>query len=195
MPTKNGLQMITFETVSEPSALNAKKQWIHAKRGATPLNIAAGLGHPEWASVIAKNAGVRSTTTKLKEGFRVRVPTRSAGNSLNVLCDDLPPNITDGYAQYEIVARPGRTGVNKFDGFNPVVMTLNIRFEAYLSRDGSGVEIAIGKLERMAGRGAFAGSGHGPPAIVAITTTNDKGHVVPLIPAIYQSTGPSSPLW
>jgi hypothetical protein len=58
-----------------------------------------------------------------------------------------------------------------------------------VSRDfGQSVEDDIELLERMAGRGTFQGAASGPPPVLHVSSTDDQGNMVGLIPRSYQWT-------
>jgi hypothetical protein len=115
--------------------------------------------------------------------------------------DNLAPTVTDGFAIWNIVSRPQRVAFTVLSGYNPVVMTVPIMFDA-LSDDpltswsapteasrAAGVERAIQQLEWMAGRGKlYASDGNvGAPAqgdspIVSVSSTNGAGVETNLIP-------------
>ena len=53
-------------------------------------------------------------------------PGQSGGpQQVNVLLGDTPPQITDGYAQWQSIGRPLSRGVTVFQGFNPATMLLD----------------------------------------------------------------------
>lgn len=121
----------------------------------------------------------------------------------NVLCDDAAPTVTGGYAKITTLDRSERAGLSVFTGYDPSGMELAIRFESTDSRgsfhgaDGSLIERDITLLEQMAGRGQIAGAAVGAPPLVRVTTTDVRGHTVPLIPLNYQRTSgnPNGPIW
>jgi hypothetical protein len=140
---------------------------------------------------------ISSITKKLTRN-RVKVPGKARPSSgFSVLAGDQPPRVVGGYAKFATVDRPARTGLTTFTGYDPVTMEVPIQFDAFASRDGSSVEDAIAELERMAGRGAFAGAAVGPPAVIHVSTTDADGKVIPLIPLNYQtsSENESAPFW
>jgi hypothetical protein len=196
MPQWNGMQLITFATELDENQ-SFRSTWVTAKRGQTILGVVATFGHPELAYQVARMNGIRSYMSKLTHGERLKLPGTFSTVSFNVLSDAVPSTITDGYAVYEIVNRPGRVGINKFDGYNPVAMQLNLQFEAYQGQNGTDVENSISKLERMGCRGQFAGTGQSPPPAVRVSTTDNHGQPVWCIPSNYQWSphNPSAPLW
>ena len=76
-------------------------------------------------------------------------------------------------------------------------MEIPIRFEQVRGRDGAGVEDRIALLERMAGRGNFKGASAGAAAILRISTTDNTGRILPLVPPNYQWSpqNPAAPQW
>jgi hypothetical protein len=113
------------------------------------------------------------------------------------LAGDSAPSISGGYAKLGTLDRPERVGLTTFDGYDPITLTIPVRFEAFVSGDSASLEQQMSVLERMAGRGALSGAGIGPPPVVRVTVTGAAGAVVPLIPSAYQSTpqNPSAPLY
>jgi len=173
--------------------------WVTAHRGQTCAIIAMNLGYPDYRGEIAKLNHV-AAYHRFKHHTRVKVPNvLKKGETLDVMGDDMaPPTISDGYALLQVVARPGMVGVAQFMGYNPLVMDVPVRFQAVDYSDALGNEMDIMMLERMAGRGNFAGSGRGAPPVLRLTTTDNNGNIVPLIPLNYQwnsSMHTSGPLW
>lgn len=199
MPRSTLGQLITFATEISADETFAAYLWVTAKRGDTPRKIAARRGHPERGVVIAQLNKLRSEWTKIKPGRRIRIPgNMKQGDSFDVLPQDmLRPLVTAGYATYQTVARPGQLGVNQFMGYDPLVLSVPIQFEATGDRSGDGVEADITTLERMAGRGNFKGAAAGPPAVIRISVTDAYGKIVPLVSPSYQWSpqNPSAPLW
>jgi hypothetical protein len=181
--------------------------YYYAKKGRqTFAKIAADLSHPELAREIADLNGYSNIYHRLPVGFKLRVPGNARkGFQFKALAGDTPPTITDGYANWDVVERSQRTGLTVFRGYNPIVMSIAIQFEGYLSgtrMDGQpygGVQIErdIKLLERMGGRGAFKGAAVGPPPVIRVSTTGDRGEVVPLVPYNFQFSAQNKtpPLW
>jgi hypothetical protein len=191
-----GAQLITFAV--QQFAGSSGYIWINARKGQTCAQIAAQRGHPEERQLVASLNHV-AAYYRFKHPRRIKLPaTLKAGDTFDVMGDDMaPPVITDGYAILQVVARPGMVGVAQFMGYNPLAMDVPIRFEATNKADGSGVESDIATLERMAGRGNFAGSGQQAPPVIRLSTTDNAGNVVPLIPLNYQwnIANAGAPLW
>jgi hypothetical protein len=171
-------QQITFAMETDTDRHYRGSIWIDVKVGDTIRAIAARRGHPEEASSIAKLNKVRSTRTVLRhrphrkhDKHRIKVPAQMrASERFHVLAGDDPPRIVEGYAQFDTVDRPQRTST--------------------LERD-------IALLERMAGRGNFAGAAVGPPPVIRLSVTDNSGKIVPLIPVNYQwsSDNAHAPVW
>jgi hypothetical protein len=193
-----GRQMITFGTESEEDRRYIRYVRIRARANDTPQRIANRLGHPEDGDTIRRLNNLRSRYTKIRKDREIRVPGKARpGGALSVMAADEPPKITAGYAKFSTVDRPHRTGITKFDGYDPIQMDVKVVFEAFTLQDGSGIEEDIEKLERMAGRGRYSGSGSGPPAVIHCSTTRGD-ELVPLVPITYQRDdflNPSGPLW
>lgn len=199
-------QQITFSIENDADQDYRRYIWVDTRVGDTIRKIVARRGHPEDARAVAKLNSVRSTTKVLRhkprkkgDKTRIRVPGElRAGDRFHVLAGDQPPQVVGGYAKFETVDRPGRTGLTMFSGYDPITMRVPIRFEAFQDRDQSGeLERDIALLERMAGRGDFPGAAVGPPPVIRLATTNNKGEIVPLIPLNYQwsSENAKAPVW
>jgi hypothetical protein len=127
----------------------------------------------------------------------IRLPgTMAQGFFFQVLAGDKPPVVKKAYAEFDTVKVPGRVALNRFLGYPPIEIDLDIQFEAF-GQEGSnpgfipnqgGIEDRITMLERMGGRGLYPGSGFGPPAVIVVNTTDNAGNIVPLIPVAYQWT-------
>lgn len=199
MPRTTVGQQITLETVRAPAFQYTQYTFIRAQRGDTCTKIASRRKHPDLARQILKlNPNVRDihgnklrhVYQKIKHGTRIRLPgILTPGNVVNVLCDDPPPIVTDGYAIYESVALPGRRYYNKFDGYDPVSINIPVQWDAFASHDTAAVsqiESDIAAIERMAGIGNFKGARIGAPCVIAIRVTDNHGNTVPLVPPYYQ---------
>lgn len=192
-------QLITFSVEVDPDQPVAKWAWIDIKKGDTVQKIASRRGHPEDARRIADANGIRSVRSPFSGHGkkRIKVPGES-DIVVHVLAGDAPPRIIGGYAKLDTQDRPGRTGLTTFTGYDPVTMEIPVRFDTVATTgQGADIEDDIALLERMAGRGAYAGAAVGPPPIVRVSTTNAKGEIVPLVPANYQwsASNPGAPLW
>jgi hypothetical protein len=218
MPTGRFGQLITFASELDPDENYTKYVWVRARPHDTIKKIAARRGHPDMASEILKlnkgrkilpvvkvhgkiskhQPGVRSIKQRLRANAAVRLPgTLKPGTSLSVTAGENRPKVTGGYAKYDIVDVPGRVGLNRFDGYDPLVISVPVQFEGYAVGDGQLIETQIRNLERMAGRGHFHGAAFGPPAVIRVSVTDSHGNVVPLIPANYQWSpkNPHAPLY
>lgn len=109
----------------------------------------------------------------------------TGGYSFTCLAGDGAPTITDGFAQINVVARPRQKAYTQPAGYNPIVMTIPIRFEAAIvpsspSTNAVAVERDIQILEGMAGRGKFVSSNQsvhtaeGDPPIVQVYGVSAK---------------------
>jgi hypothetical protein len=205
MPVSSLGQLITFATEQDADMKHPEYIWVQVKVGDTVRKIAARRGHPEDARAIAKLNKIRSVTRVLlhrpkRQGdrTRIRVPgTLRRSDVFHVLAGDSPPRLVAGYQKLTVIDRPGRTGLTHFEGYDPLTMEVPIRFEQFIGRDGEGVEERIARLERMAGRGNFKGASAGSAAIIRIATTDNAGHVIPLVPPNFQwsQQNPSAPQW
>jgi len=219
MPVSAIGQQITFAVEYDADDPPPAVVWIRAKHGDTIAKIAGRRGHPEWkADILALNKGrdvlphpkrqpghkappiprLRNVKQTLRTGASIRLPGQMKGGTyLNVTAGDNPPKITAGYAKYDTVDVPGRVGLSRFDGYDPIQMDIPIQFENYAAQVGATIEDNIVILERMAGRGKYPGSHVGPPAVIRVSVTDNHGNVVPLIPPNYQwsQKNQTAPLW
>lgn len=167
-------------------------RYIHVtKADRTIADIAAKYAHREQAQYIANLNGIRWVESKLKIGRLIKVPDGlRKSDALHVYAGDTAPTVMGGYAKIDVVARTERTGLSIFQGYDPITLSIPIRFEAddvnvNGDRKGQQVEDDIKKLERMAGRGEFGGAAVGPPPLVRISTTGSNSRPIPLIPSNY----------
>lgn len=197
MPVNKFGQLITFSIEADPDDPALGWQWIHVKKGDTVQKVASRRGHPELARKIANANGIRSVRTKFKKARRLKVPRLTrATDVFSVLAGDRPPTPVGGYAKFSILDRPGRVGHSRFEGYDPIAIEVDIRFENYIEGEGVDIERDIALLERMAGRGVGTDA-QGPPPIIRVSTTSSTGEIVPLIPKNYQwsQDNPGAPLW
>ena len=182
----------------------------------TVRKIAASRGYENQTKRILRMNNIRHSGManiynpkgkyKKRKRKRIKVPDRLRDESnFHVLAGDSPPTIVSGYPKIESIERSGRAPMTVFAGYDSVVMRVPVRFEAegegtgnfntYV--DGSGIEKNIAELDRMCGRGkGFKGAAVGPPAVVRVTTVDEEGTTIPLIPTGYQPEGEdNAPLW
>ena len=206
MPRDNYGQQITFASKYDPDLRAPRFVYVRAHKGDTIFKIAARRGAPELVGeILALNSDVkiknghklRSAAQTLKQGSLIRLPgTLAPGESFSVLCGEQRPKVMNGYAKYDTVDRPGRVGINRFLGYDPVELAIAIQFEGFTEQAGASIEAKIATLERMAGRGNYDGAAQGPPAVIAVSVT-DGNSIVPLVPSNYQwsSQNPTAPLY
>lgn len=109
----------------------------------------------------------------------------------SVLSGDQPPTVTGGYAKWQTIDLPLRRGLTIFQGYDPVIMTVSVRFimidtaGGWLTDRESALQLEqkIHNLEWMAGESWE----QGPSPKVWLTTFDGKGNTVGLIPLWYQS--------
>jgi hypothetical protein len=161
----------------------------------TVRKICKNAVHPDLEARVLRLNAIRNPTTKLAIGRRVRIPDRMRDSqSFHVLADDQPPRITSGYSKIGVIDRTERCGISVFQGYDPIVIEIPVRFEAedrsgsWAGADGSQIEKDIQLLEQMAGRGIIAGAAIGAPPIIRIQTRDNAGNFVGLIPRAYQWT-------
>jgi hypothetical protein len=222
MPTGFGSdavgQYVNFASVADPDATYTNYVWIRALKGDTIKKIAARRSDPKMANAILQlNIGrdvvarprpkpgkkvppitkLKSITNVLRTGATIKLPgTMAQGFYFSAYAGDRPPVVKTAYAEFDVVKVPGRVGINRFLGYPPIVIEIDVQFEAfgqqgsnagYLAGQGS-IEDRIATLERMAGRGPYPGAAYGPPAVIVVNTTDNAGNVIPLIPLSYQWT-------
>lgn len=207
MPVGEYGQKITFHSVHDPDRKYTHYVYVRTQARDTIAKILARRGRPDMAQeVLQLNRDVRLPNGHFLRDSRQRLPlhtiirlpgTLTQGDTFDVYPDDNRPVITGGYAKYDTVDRPGRVGINRFLGYDPLSMDITVQFEDYHRNDGHVVERDIAVLERMAGRGDYQGAALGPPAVVEITVTGKRGGAVPLIPHSYQwsPSAQSAPLY
>ena len=202
-------QMITFGAEIDPDSSTKRNVWIRARRGDTVHAIAARRGHPELAAqVLALNKGrdvlphpkrkphhkvppipkLRTMKQVLRANAPILLPgIMRNGEFFSVHAGDSAPTITAGYAKYDTVDVPGRLGISRFLGYDPIAIDIPIQFEGYtVPGAGAAIERDIQVLERFAGRGDYPGAAFGPPAVVRISATDSSGVPVALLPPDYQ---------
>jgi hypothetical protein len=196
-------QLISFGTVSDEDWALARWVWVPVRKHDTVRKIASRRRHEDLAQTIADANGIRHVNSKLGRK-QLRVPAillESTG--FDVLAGPKPPRIVGGYGKVSTIDRPNRSGLSKFDGYDPISMEVQVQFERLRNSGGvltgvDDVERDIAKLERMAGRGQFQGAATGPTPVITVTTTrNVDGAPVPLIPLAYQRTlnNKTGPVW
>ena len=210
---------ITFGVWLDPDSKGKKFVWVRAKKDDTIRLIAARRGHRELAhEIVTLNKGrdvlphpkprpghrhppiprLRTMTQKLRAGARIKLPgNMGPGSFFSVNAGDNPPKLTAGYAKYDTVDVPGRTGISRFLGYDPIAIDIPIQFENYGAQEGATIESNIRVLERMAGRGDYPGAAIGAPAVISISATDAVGNPLPLLPPPYQWTPnhQNAPLW
>lgn len=219
MPSDAKGQLVNFASVADPDATYSNYIWVRAQgNNDTIKKIAARRSQPELAAAILQlNLGrdvlphprrkphqkvppiptLKSITQVLRPQVTIKLPgTMAQGFFFSVHAGDKPPVVKKAYAEYDTVAVPGRIALNRFLGYPPIEMDIDIQFEAFgdegnapgwIMGQGS-IEDRITALERMGGRGLYPGSGYGPPAVIVVNTTDNAGNIVPLIPLAYQWT-------
>ena len=215
----HGSQYVNFASVADPDATYSKYIWVRAQGTRDTIKaIAARRSQPELAGAILQlNLGrdvlnhpkrkphqkappvpkLKSITQILRPGVTIKLPgTMAQGFFFQVLAGDKPPVVKKAGAEFDVVRVPGRVALNRFLGYPPIEIDLDIQFEAFgqeganagfITGQGS-IEDRITALERMTGRGLYPGSGFGPPAVIVVNTTDNAGNIVPLIPVAYQWT-------
>jgi len=190
-----GAQLITFELEDLVS-----EQWVPAKITAkrnTVSKITSFHDIRDRAREVADRNKIHSVYAKLKrDSILVPLPRTTKGARVDVWAGDSPPQPVGGYAKYDVVDRPGRTGLTQFQGYDPITFNVPIRFENVVGGRGVDIEADIRDFERMGGRG-LKENGIGRPGRVRISTTDNYGNSVPLISRNYQAhpQNPNPPLW
>lgn len=128
--------------------------------------------------------------------------------SFDVLAGDNPPTITGGYANWQIVARPMQRGLTIPSGYDPIQMTVEVRFGRWTAQggwltddahakptrryNGSGnTEDDIATLEWMAGSNFISG----PSPVVYVWSHSSSGGDTALVPPQYSKPAPSGFPW
>lgn len=117
--------------------------------------------------------------------------------SFSVMVGDTPPTISGGYAKWQTLDRLLQRGLTIFQGYDPVQMTVNVRFGTFLAYAawdttdvaGQALEADIDSLDWMAG-GRFH---YGPSPIVYLWCYQSGqigGAQTGLIPLKYQYPTP-----
>lgn len=200
-----GEQMVTFELVRVSSKSHVIEVGTHDRSIRSICAHRLHITDEKSQRAIAEANGIRSILFKMKPGRRLTIPPPyspldvrvSVIGSFDVKAGDSAPTVKEGYAKYETVDRPMRTGLTLFKGYDPLTLDVPVVFDAFASRRGLDVERDIALLERMAGRGIFPGSSTGFPGYINVSTTDNNGKVVPLIPRSLQAhpTNPNPPKW
>lgn len=118
--------------------------------------------------------------------------------SFPVLAGDGAPTPTGGWAKIATVDRWGRVGYTVPNGYDPIIMTIPILFEAVMKTRGRrDLENDILQLEWMAGRSPnpAAGEVKGDPPYVEVFTTDSDGNTIPLVPRQFQGEPGQSRQW
>jgi hypothetical protein len=211
MPKGRLGQYITFAIVYDEDRKYSDFIQVPIHTGATVRKILAARGRPDMMLEVARLNKIASPSTVLrhkpvrkrdfyKHHKRLRLPGKlRASQAFDVYADfgGSSPRIVAGYAKLEVIDRPGRTGISHFTGYDPSRMVLPITFDAYTAGSNELLEARCDLLERMAGRGDFHGAAIGSPALLRISTRDNNGNPVWLIPQNYQwsSDNDSAPLW
>jgi len=204
MRTRFG-QYYTFEVETSDDRFSGFT-YHSVQEGARTVKSICKQRHISDARYVADLNDIRSVESKLRLGRQVRVPARATERlAFNVLAGDEGPRVTAGYGKITTVDRSERTGLSIFTGYDPAKLELPLRFEnldpsedVFSHADGFDVERRIALLERMAGRGQFAGAAVGQPSVVRVSTTGNRDDdIVPLIPLAFQrySDNPNGPVW
>jgi hypothetical protein len=121
----------------------------------------------------------------------------ATSHKFDCLAGDSAPTIVGGYAKWQVVDRPLQRGLTTFQGYDPMSISLSLRFirlddrGGWIKDDPAGmtIEKQIEVLEWMAGESIEAG----PSPLVWVSTFNAAGKTAPLIPYEYQATTKNVP--
>lgn len=108
------------------------------------------------------------------------------------------PTVTEGWAKIAKVPRFQRVAITVPEGYEPIVMTVPILFDAVrLTKDRPDIEEDIRALEWMAGREPLQKGNEtkGEPPFVMVYSTDSKGKITNLIPKNYQTVPGRSQQW
>ncbi len=116
---------------------------------------------------------------------------RGEGRYIKALAGQGAPTVTGGYAKVATVPRFQRVYITVPEGYDPIVLSIPIQFEAVaITRERPDIEAEILDLEWMAGRYPTKGEISGEPPLVEIYTVNSRvGSQTNLVPKQFQ-TGP-----
>lgn len=199
-------QQIVFKIVKDDDTTYADFDYFTVtKSDNTVAKVAKKLKINDTDMILRLN-DIRSDRSPLKLNRRLRVPGKPREvEELRVFPGDEPPRVTAGYAKFDVVDRPGRTGLQRFVGYDPIMLEVAIRFESPPNDDAGkqsfwnreSLEEQITLLERMAGRGNFAGASVGPPPVLDVSAHNEDDKPMPLIPSNYQASraNPTAPFY
>jgi len=122
--------------------------------------------------------------------------TDFVAHSFYALAGDGAPTVTSGWAKWAVIDRPQRVGMTVLQGYDPLVMSIPIRFDqvAHDTADGNSIEEDTQILEWMAGRGIlYSGSPFSPALgdspLVTVIAADNSGNPIPLVPLQYQGAG------
>jgi len=165
--------------------VHPKPQRVHSNK--SPGKGWVGVGGGWWQKQTGPVPRLSTVTQILRQNVAMMLPgIMSPGETLSVHAGNEPPIVKKGYANYDTVTVPGRVGINRFLGYDPIEMDIAVQFENYRDQVGSVIETNIQTLERFAGRGDYPGAGFGPPAVIRVSVTDNVGNIVPLLPPDYQ---------
>ena len=118
--------------------------------------------------------------------------TTFRSHTIVVLAGDDAPTITGGFAKWGVIDRPQRVGMTILQGYDPVILTVALRFDCAVFGSGSTgaqIERDIQILEWMGGRGKlYASDGkaftpaQGDSPLISIFSADGQGNQTPLIP-------------
>ena len=151
-------------------------------------------GHPKKKHH-AKSSTVVGETSELlsyRSGYIILESTTAEPVAIEVLADEAAPTPSGGYAKWVHIPRPHRTAITVFEGYEPMVLTVPILFDAVRKNgEQEDVENQIQWLEWMGGRGIKEHegyrSGFGKPPLLTVYSARGSEKASPLIPLPFQA--------
>jgi len=109
--------------------------------------------------------------------------------AFTVLAGEGGATIIGGFAKWAVIDRARRVGINVLQGYDPLVLSVPIRFDAITTGSATALERDIQILTWMGGRGKLFASdgrvgaaGYGDSPIVNLYSATSSGVETPLIP-------------
>lgn len=164
----------------------------------SPVNVFVAGGKPKMSTKKPKLPAIGQAQYIVFTGS-LAGGNKSATQKFTVLAGDGAPTITDGYANWNTVARDQQVGMTTLAGYNPMALTVPIRFDCYQTdwldtqngrpnQHAFELEADIEKLDWMGGRGKLFGpsgigiAGVGDSPLVTVASIDSQGSPTPLVP-------------
>lgn len=118
--------------------------------------------------------------------------------TFTVLAGEGAPMVTEGWPKIAKVPRFQRVAITVPEGYEPIVMTVPVLFDAVaLTKERPDIEADVRSLEWMAGRtpNPKGTEIQGEPPFVMIFSTDNSGNLTNLVPKPYQTVPGRSQQW